>query len=401
MKRLLIDARSGISGDMFSGALLGLLDDDAFVIRELKKLKLNEFKIETRWVEKKGVRAKKFDVILYDHHHDDHGHEQGHNHSHSHVHNRNLSDITHIIDGSMLSPAVKNLSKKIFLTLGKAEAKAHAVPLNEVHFHEVGAIDSIVDIVSAAILITKLGITEYAVANLTEGTGAVHIDHGEVTLPVPAVRELLKNVPLSRVRVAKELITPTGAAILKTMKMKFVDSVDMEGTKISYGAGTRDLDFPNVLKVAIAADTHHDRKMLIETHIDDMTPEMIPHIVDALLTRGAIDAFAQPLVMKKNRVGVLLSVLCEAARVDSLVEAIFEETSTFGMRVRPIDRVILKRTMKNLKTPYGSVPIKIGSYNGKRMNAKAESDVAAKIAKDKHIPLKEVYAAINSALNRD
>lgn len=404
MKKLLIDARSGISGDMFSGALLGLLDDDAFIVRELKKLKLNEFSIETRWVEKKGIRAKKFDVVLNDHHSEhSHSHEHSHEHGHSHSHakNRNLADIEHIIDHSTLSPAVKILTKKIFTTLGRAEAKAHAVPLSEVHFHEVGAVDSIVDIVSAAILITKLGITEFAVANLTEGVGTVHIDHGEVLLPVPAVRELLKSTPMQRVNIAKELITPTGAAILKTMKTKFVDSVDMEGTVVSYGAGTRDLDFPNVLKVAIATDTHHDRKVLIETHIDDMTPEMIPHIVDTLIARGAIDAFAQPLIMKKNRIGTLLSVLCEEARTDSMVQIIFEETSTFGVRVRPIDRVILKRTMKQIKTRYGTIPVKVGTYKGRRMSAKAESDVVAKIAKEKHIPLKEIYRAINSSVLND
>lgn len=381
MKTLYLNCRSGIAGDMTVAALLDLGVSHTFLLRELKKLNLKNFQIKISKVSKKGVKATKFDVIFKEE-----------------KHHRFLKEILDIIDKSKLTLQAKNTAKNIFLELGKAEADAHKIPLEKVHFHEVGAIDSIIDIVATAILIDKLNIKKVYCSRITDGSGTITFSHGTTTLPVPAVRRLLKDFPMHQIKINKELVTPTGAAIIKAL----AEYQELHGKilKKGYGAGTRDLHFPNVVEaLLIEQPNHHDHKVLLETNIDDMNPEMYEHVIESLMKKGAADVFIQPILMKKNRIGILLKVLCSEEKKDAIIEAIFDETTTFGIRINKIDRAILDREMKDIETIYGKVPIKIGSYKGKVKSMKPEYEVLKKIADKKHIPLKKVYEAVTRKIH--
>ena len=373
MTELYLYCSAGISGDMFAGALLDLSVPSAYLLTELKELNLRNFRINIHRVKKKGITATKFDVITKPEHH-----------------HRHLSDINKIIDESALSKSVKALSKKIFLNLGKAEAEVHKVPLNQVHFHEVGAIDSIVDIVAAAILLDKINPSKVYCSNIAEGHGKITFSHGITDLPVPAVRILLKDAPLTIRDVNKEMITPTGAAIVKTIVDEFIDESHFTAQKKGFGAGTRDMDFPNVLEARLGK-AEMPKLLLLETNIDDMNPELCPYIIDQLIKQGAREAFVKPIIMKKARPGMLLSVICEPGKKDRLIEIIFRETTTFGIRVNNLHRVILDREFQKVKTPLGMVTIKIGRFKNKVMAVKLEYEECRKIAEQKKMPLKEVY----------
>lgn len=383
MAHLHLHARSGVSGDMFVGALLAVSGKKAFLQRELKKLGLANYRVAIKPVVKNGVRAMKFDVHT--------GHE--------HVH-RHLSDINTIIDASELQPDVKTLAKSIFLTLGRAEAKAHRMPLQQVHFHEVGAIDSIIDIVSAAILIRALDITSTSYDVLTDGRGKVKIGHGVVTVPVPAVREILHDFPITIVNTPNELITPTGAAILATLRAEHVEFFNGVKGKKGVGAGTKTLQHPNVLHTTVYVDAAIEKKYVIETNIDDMNPELFPYVVDRCMQLGAVEANVQSCIMKKNRIGFLLSVLCDEKRKNALVDMLFEETTTFGMRIRPVRRAMLDRRMQTVKTKHGAVRVKVGSRNGKRVTTKVEYEDAKKCAMEGGISLKRIYAETTHQFNK-
>jgi pyridinium-3,5-bisthiocarboxylic acid mononucleotide nickel chelatase len=375
MKTLCFNCASGISGDMVVGALLDLGLKKEFLIDELKKLKLKNYKLEIRKVIKKGVKATKFDVITEE--------EKKH---------RNLQDINLLIGCSGLSNEVKSLSKKIFYTLAKAEAKVHKTTINEVHFHEVGAIDSIIDIVAASILVDKLGVDQIFVSQISVGIGTTKCSHGIMKLPVPAVKELLKNFPLTVLKINKELTTPTGAAIVKTLSNDFIDKPDVEVYKKGYGAGTRDLDIANVLEVVMYdMNLSKDERVLLETNIDDMNPEFYEYIIEKLIKEGAIDAFVRPVIMKKKRPGVLLTVLCKPDVKDKMIGVIFDETTTFGIRINNVSRIKLDREIKKVDTKYGLIEVKIGRYNGIVKTISPEYESCKKIAKENSISLKKIY----------
>ncbi|MFH1358255.1 MAG: nickel pincer cofactor biosynthesis protein LarC [archaeon] len=382
MKILYFDCKSGISGDMVVGALLDLGVDRKYLISELRKLKLRNYKVNIKKVRKKGIIATKFNVIYKE--------EARH---------RYLKDIYEIIDNSTLDVAVKQLSKDIFLELGKAEAKVHKINLDKVHFHEVGAIDSIIDIVSASILVKKINPEKIFTSRISVGSGKVKISHGIVSLPVPASKEILKNVPLKILKINSELVTPTGAAIIKTITNEFVDSFKIEKYRKGNGAGSKDLEIPNVLSVVLGEiDNSRKDKIIIETNIDDMNPELYGYVIEKLISKGAIDAFIQPSIMKKNRIGTMLTVICSEKTKEKLIDIVFSETTTFGIRVNNLQRVELERFFKKIKTKYGIVRIKIGKKSGKVVSIKPEYEYCKKLAIRNKVPIKEIYKEVEKGL---
>ena len=375
MRTLYFKCNSGISGDMTVSALLDLLGNKTFLVQELKKLKIENYKLKIKKINKKGVPALNFSVEAKD---------QGKE--------RNLKDVYQIIDQSFLAKAVKELSKRIFLNLAQAESKVHQTSVREVHFHEVGAIDSIIDIVSAAILINKLNPEKIYASRLSVGRGKIRFSHGITSLPVPAVKELLKNTPITVLNINKELVTPTGAAIIKTVVNEFTDNIDIKVEKKGYGAGERNLKIPNVLEVILGEVEKKDEKLVIlETNIDDMNPEFYQYIIEKLIKDGGRDAYVQPIIMKKNRIGVLLTVICNEKFKDKLIETIFDETTTFGIRINKVSKVKLDRQIKEIKTKYGLINVKVGRYKGKIKTISPEYEDCKKVATEKNIPIKRVY----------
>ena len=348
---------------MVVGALLDLGISKETLIEELNKLKLSGYKIKIKKVTKKGIRAIRFIVNTRDQKKE-----------------RNLNEIYGIIDKSFLDKKVKLLSKRIFLNLAKAEAKVHESTVNRVHFHEVGAVDSIIDIVATAILINKLK-PQKIYASLSVGT-----------LIYPAAKKLLEDTPLTVVKINEELITPTGATILKTVVDEFIDDMDIKVIKRGYGAGKRNLKIPNVLEATLGTIKMEKNKLVIlETNIDDMNPQFYAFVIDRLLKAGAREAFIQPIIMKKNRLGILLTTICDEKIKDKLIEMIFDETTTFGVRVNSVSRICLDRKFKKIITKYGPINVKIGKYKGKIRTVSPEYEDCKKAAKAKNTPLKRVY----------
>ena len=378
MKTLYLDCKAGVSGDMFAASLIDLMDLPAdFLASELKKLNLDGFQTKISKVDKMGVSATRFEVSTK-----------------LEKHHRHLSDIEKIIESSQLSYDVKELSYRIFRKLGKAEAKVHDTDISKIHFHEVGAIDSIVDIVSAAILFEKLKIDHVVCSPVSVGRGSITFTHGTTDLPVPAVRELLNGKPMDIKNIPKELTTPTGAAIIATLVDEFTEMPDGNIISKGAGAGTRNLTIPNVLEsILLETDLNRDSLTVLETNIDDMNPELFEYVISQLIKKGAVEAYVQPCVMKKGRIGAILKVICADSEKENLIEAIFDETSTFGIRVNKCSRVVLKRHFEKVELEFGPINIKVGSYKGKVRSRSPEYEDCKRIAEENDIPLKDVYDA--------
>jgi len=373
---------------MIIGSLLDLGLDFNYLKKELKKLKLQNYEIEAKKMVKSGISATKFDVI--EKHHKNHHHEE-----------RNLNEINKIINKSKLNNQIKNTIKKIFYKIAVAEAKIHKTSINKVHFHEIGAIDTIIDIAGAVIGLDKLGIKKIYCSNLNTGTGFVEFSHGKWSVPAPATAEMLKGVPVYHNNIKFELVTPTGAAIITTLADKFGEMPAMKLEKIGYGAGTKDLRQPNVLRVfygELEEDSLYfdDKIMIMETNIDNMNPEIFPHIVEKLMKNGAVDAYTTSILMKKNRHGIKITALCNTADIDKLSKIIFEESTTLGIRVFPAGRKKLGRETKTVKTKWGKVRVKISKFNGKIKNVTPEYEDCVRIAKKYKIPLRMVYEEVNT-----
>ena len=379
MKTLYFDCFSGISGDMIIGALIDLGLDVNFLKKELKKLNLKDYDIEVKKVMKNGIDSTKFNVVE--------------NHKHHHHEERNLKEINKIIDTSRLDIETKSTIKKIFLKIATAEAKIHNKFIDKIHFHEIGTIDTIIDIAGAVIGFKKLGIEKIYCSKLNVGTGFIEFSHGKFPVPAPATAEILKNVPVYNNNIEAELVTPTGAAIITTLADKFGEMPTMKVEKISYGAGTKDLEQPNVLRVFLGdiGKNENETINIIETNIDNMNPEIYPYVVDKLLENGALDAYLTNIIMKKGRPAVKLTVLSEVKDTDKLCNIIFDETTTLGVRINPATRKKLEREIKITKTKYGNVRVKISKLNNKVKNIMPEYEDCVRIAKKYKIPLKRVY----------
>ncbi|MFY9947437.1 MAG: nickel pincer cofactor biosynthesis protein LarC, partial [Candidatus Sulfotelmatobacter sp.] len=437
MRIAYLECFSGISGDMFMGALL-----DAGVAPKVFQDAIAALKIGARLeisrVVRAGISATKADVWVngekdlprevyweqqhsrHQHSHDEsHSHDHGehthpqadghphdspshthpHAHEHSHEHSRGLSDIRQIISAASISSVAKRTAIHIFENLGRAEAKIHNTSIEGVHFHEVGAVDAMVDIVCAAVGAGALGVDEIICSPLNVGGGTVKCAHGTIPVPAPATVELLANAPVYSSGLMMELVTPTGAAIVKTLASRFASFPEMKIERAGYGAGTRDFPgHPNVLRLTIgeatphslAANTATDTVTVLEANLDDLNPQVFGYVMDRLFEAGALDAFAMPVQMKKNRPGTLLTVLCKPENARELTRLIFTETTTLGVRRREETRQTLARRWENVGTPWGEVRMKIASMNGTVTSYAPEYEDCRRIAMENRVPLKMV-----------
>ncbi len=471
MKTLYLDIFSGISGDMFIGAMLDLGVDPHKLARQIEKLKLDGFHLHVAQDERQGIAGIKFDVHLahdhdHDHHHGDccdhehdehehhdhkhgHSHEHGKHHEHGHAHHhehadhshgdhdhshddsRNFSEIKKLINKSKLSPWVKKKSIAVFQRIADAEGKIHGKPASEVHFHEVGAVDSIVDIVGGCIALEMLGKPRVIASPVVEGTGWIRCAHGRFPIPAPATLAILgaRKIPVTQCDEPNELITPTGAALLAEFAESFEVMSGIVVEKIGFGLGTRENKTrPNVLRAVLGTQSkvsglkskaagatasglstiHHqpsthldwetDRIAVLETNLDDVSSEILGAFVESALAAGALDVFHTPIQMKKNRPGVLLTVLCAEADADKFSEQMLRETTAFGVRRTIAERRKLKREFATVKTKFGNVTVKLGKLNGKVVQAAPEFESCKKLAAQKKVPLRQVYEAASKAL---
>ncbi|NLM20515.1 MAG: nickel pincer cofactor biosynthesis protein LarC [Peptococcaceae bacterium] len=451
MKVLYYDCFSGISGDMNLGALVDLGVDREYLLEQLSKLNLDDnYQINFRREERKGIVGTRVEIIVDEQkfqdesskhklnnenlhayqdvyknlHHDlhhknhdikhDHAHDNHHNHSHDNLHektSRNLPEIEKIIKESDLSLEVKNRSIKMFELLAQAEGAVHGVGKDKVHFHEVGALDAILDIVGAAICLEYLQVDRIISSSVELGGGFISCAHGLLPVPAPAVVQLLQGVPVKTGRVKFETTTPTGAAILAANVEEFSDRQEFIIDKVGYGVGQRDLEIPNVLRVylgtyseehkARSAKGNRSLNYMLETNLDDMNPEYYEFVEERLYSAGAIDIFKTPIIMKKSRPGVKLSILTTAERAKAVEEVIFKETTTIGLRKYPVEKRMIPRTTKVLETQYGPVAVKYSYYNGQAIKAKPEYEDCKRIAREKGIALAEVYQEINSLIYKE
>jgi len=390
MKTLYFDCFSGISGDMTLAALVDLGIEQDLLIRELRKINLPGWEIKFSETVKHGISAKQTDVILDESTHSHHHTPK----EHSHVH-RTMTDIVSLIDNSSISLKSKELAKNIFMRLAIAEAKIHGTTPDKVHFHEVGAVDSIIDIVGVAICLDILSPDRIFSSVLCDGYGFTHCQHGTIPVPVPAVVEMIaaRGIVFRQTNIEGELITPTGAAIILEVSEKFGAMPEMKISKIGYGAGKKDFSLPNLLRVVWGEtfeQIHPDSILIIETNIDDSTPEQIGYTMDKLFEAGAKDVYFTPIYMKKNRPATQLTVLCDEKQVTRMEQILFTETSTIGLRKLKADRICLPREIVNVTTPYGEVQAKKISF-GSQTHFALEYEDARRLAREKNVPLIEIY----------
>lgn len=369
-KRMLyLEGASGISGDMTVAALLDLGASQEKLEAALEGLRLEGYDCVVSRKTSYGLDGVDFDVRLHDHDHDHEHDGAGHHHHHEH---RNLSDVYEVIDRGVMTDGARALAKRIFLIVAEAEAAAHGVPLEQVHFHEVGAIDSIVDVVSAAVLVDDLGIDECVVDGFTEGRGFVRCQHGELPVPVPAVLNVARafSIPLRRADVQGEMVTPTGIGIAAALRTR--DSLPgkyrVEG--VGVGLGKRDFGRANFLRAMILVEEEacpSDEKVwILECNIDDSTGEMLGLALERLMEAGARDAHFTPCFMKKNRPAYLLRVIADEERIGELEEVIFDATTTIGIRRYRVERSCMQRAMAEVETPFGQVAVKVCAGAGVR-----------------------------------
>jgi len=384
MKIAYFDCFSGISGDMAVGALLDAGLKVEALEKELKKLGLSGYQLEVNKVVKKGISATQFKVKIK---------EEGVE--------RRFRDILDILEKSKLDEEVKRETKKIFFNIAQAESKIHQKDIDKIHFHEIGGLDSIIDITSAVIGVKTLGIEEIYSSALPVGKGFVKCAHGLIPVPAPATLELLKNIPIYSGGIESEMITPTGAAIISTLAKNFGERPLMKIERIGYGAGEKEFAIPNLLRVSIGEKVLNDGNLkdgyvndeavLIETNIDDMNPEFYDYIMDQLFSQGALDVFLTPIQMKKNRPAHMLSVIVYEQDLREMLEVLFSESTTLGVRIREIKRLRLAQQNFIAETKYGKIKVKVGIFKGKIKNIAPEYEDCKKIAKQHKIPLKEVY----------
>ena len=405
MKVLYYDCFAGISGDMNLGAMLDLGIDPEYLKKELARLPVHGYELRIEKDIRKGISGTKVDVVIDDLHQNPH--HQGHMHDHGehHHHHQTFREIRQMIASCSLSEVVKELSIGIFSKVAEAEAKVHNKPIDEVHFHEVGAIDSIVDIVGAAICLNKLAPDRIQCSTVELGGGSIKCAHGIYPVPAPATIEIIKNMPVRKGTVDYEATTPTGAAILATLVNEFSDKFDFTVLKTGYGIGNMDSGIPNVLRVFLGETVRNDEtetvpSYIIECNIDDMNPEFYDYIIDSLFSAGARDVFITPIIMKKSRPAVKLSILCTPDAENRINEVLFRETSTIGVRKYAIDKTMLERKIEQITTRFGDVRVKSAFYQGVCIKSKPEYDDCLKIAREKGIPINQVYHEVEKVLGR-
>ena len=431
MRIAYLDCFSGISGDMFMGALLDAGVSPKLLEDAVAALNLGA-RLEIAKISKGGLAATKADVWVagekdkprdeywaeheHDHayshehatadedadrgrgRHQEHSHSHVHEyaHQHEHVHGRGLKEIREIIAAAAISEKAKKTAIAIFENLGAAEAKVHNTSIESIHFHEVGAVDALVDIVCAAVGAEALGVDEWVCSPLNVGGGTVKCAHGILPVPPPAVVELLTGVPTYSSGIQKELVTPTGAAIVKTLASRYGPFPAMTVSKSAYGAGSRDLPGqPNVLRLVVgestaSAETTPEMVSVIEANLDDLNPQIFGYVMDRLFAEGALDVFGTPVQMKKGRPGMVLTVLARQEQASQMTKIIFSETTTLGVRMREERRQVLQRRSTSVQTQWGEVRIKVANLNGTITNYAPEYEDCRRIAEEKGVPLKSV-----------
>lgn len=412
MKVLYYDCFSGISGDMNLGAMIDLGVDPAYLRAELGKLNLGGYEVRAGKDMRRGISGTKVDVVLKD---DEKGHGNAPGASGNSGHSagsgrpsRNLADIMEIVSSSALDEAVRKRSEKMFTMLAEAEARVHGKKVEEIHFHEVGAVDSIVDIVGAAICIEYLKPDRICCSVVELGTGYVDSEHGRLPVPAPATAELLKGVPVSSGSADMEATTPTGAVILAANVDEFTPMKSFRIEKTAYGIGQREGGaVPNVLRVflgeageSVIPDTGSDPHdaLVIECNIDDMNPEFYGYVIDELFSAGADDAFLTPLTMKKLRPATKLSVLCSPDLEEKITGILLTRTTSLGVRKYRVEKSMLERDHATIETKFGKVRIKYALSGGERIKSKPEYEDCAKIAREQKIPIQDVYREIDKHL---
>lgn len=416
MSILKIEAFSGLSGDMFLGALAELTDAYDELMQLPANLNLKNVEVKISGVEKAGIACKHIKILDHNHyekkhtHHHSHSHshhdsEHHHEHTHTHVHHthahghephRHLNDIVQIIDNAHISDNAKCIARDIFHLLGEAESKVHGVDINTIHFHEVGAIDSIVDIVGSAYLLDKLQIEKVYCTPVCTGHGFVMADHGRMPVPAPATKELLLGIPTYAGKQSGEMTTPTGAAILKYLKPDF-DIPALVEKKIGHGPGEKDFEHPNVLRLSFCESrpSEKDEIIMVETNIDDMSSELLGQdFQEQLLSAGAVDFYFTQVIMKKGRPGLLISVFTTNDRLKQVSDFLLENTSTIGVRTYPVSRKILKREIKKMQTSMGEVQVKIVELPSGVFRKSLEYESCRKLAQQVKKPVGEIFATL-------
>lgn len=384
MRVLYFDCIAGISGDMTLGALVDAGADFDEVRETLSKIQLEPFTLERTPVESQGIAATRITV---------------------HVSTtgviRTYSSIRTLLDESELPVQARLIAQRIFRRLAEAEAAVHRKEVDLITFQEVGAIDSIVDIVGTAVALAGLGVERVFASPVPTGMGMVKTDHGLMPVPAPAVIELLRGAPMYSKGVPFELVTPTGAAILAAMSEGYGEMPSMRVESVGYGAGTHQLDFPNVLRVLVGEEERAERaeteaeitpgEVVVETNIDDLNPELYEYVLERLFDAGAQDAWLTPIVMKKSRPAVTVSVLCSPAKESAIRQLLFRETGTLGIRVTPVTKHPLDREVVKVETQHGTVAVKVGRLDGKPVTVSPEFEDCTRVARESGVPAKEVY----------
>jgi uncharacterized protein (TIGR00299 family) protein len=387
MKTLYFDCFAGASGNMILGGLVGLGVDERELIGQIKLLNIPDFEIEFTTVNKSGISAVHANVKVPP--------EQTHRHLHQ---------IEKIIQGSGLSDKIKQRAISIFTRLATAEAKIHGIEIKKVHFHEVGALDAIIDVVGACIGFELLDIEKFACSKIHVGSGFVKMAHGKFPIPPPAVTEILQGIPIYSTEIMGELCTPTGAAIIAALSETYGEINDLQTEKIGYGAGTRDYpDFPNVIRLMVgkiqASKARNQNLVLMETNLDDTTGQVLGMVMEKAFELGALDCWFTPIQMKKNRPATMVSILCNQENRRQLTELLYVETTTLGVRVVEVERECLERKFVKVETKFGEIDVKIGLLNGRRVNAMPEFEQLKRLSGEHNVPLKLIKEEVLRKLN--
>ena len=389
MKVAYFDCFAGASGDMILGALMDAGLELELLKGELAKLHLTHYDLQVKKVAKRGIGGSQALVSVDEDHH--------------HHHHRHLHDIEEIIDKSDLKESIKRKSIEIFTRLAEAEAKVHQTTIEQIHFHEVGAMDAIIDVVGAVAGLAALGIEKVYCSPLHVGTGTVECAHGTLPVPAPATAELIRGKPIYSTGVEGELLTPTGAAILTTVSSGFGPMPSMTLEEIGYGAGTSEPAIPNLLRVAIGEVLDEvkgyqiERVAVVETSIDDMNPEVYDYLIHKMLDMGALDVFLAPLQMKKNRPGTMVTVICVPENVGKFSDFLMRETTTIGLRWRVDNRIKARRTTREVQTKYGTIKFKVAQVGDSAINVSPEYEDCKRAALERKVPLKEVMEEVRAA----
>lgn len=431
-KTLYLECNAGISGDMMVAALLDLGAEESVLRQVLQTIPVLGYEICISRVKKAGVDCCDYNVLLdgqhenhdhdmeylHGHHHGEkhHGHVHEHHHKaehhyHDHVHqdgshheHRGMAEIREILSACQMTERARELAERIFGILAEAEAKAHAVPVEEVHFHEVGAVDSIIDIISVAVCVDNLDVEQVIIPKLCEGCGTVRCQHGILSIPVPATANILEayHLPVEFMDIEGEFITPTGAAVAAALRTDVPLPKCMRIEKVGMGAGKRSYERPSILRAMFiqaespSAGQPDERIVKLETNIDDTTGEVLGYVMERLLAAGARDVHYIPVYMKKNRPAWQLNVLCEEEQVSEMEQIIFEETTTIGIRRQRMERTVLKRENRSVQTEYGDAQVKI-CFCGNSRRCYPEYESVAKIAREQGLPFSVIYEMVKHA----